>query len=354
VQPERYIVSLLPLKTRANRFVSSFSQALCDQGYVVREFNWHSLGLSRTDIVILHWPDEFFAVDRKIAVFKVFIKLTILQITKSLWNAKVIWVAHNATPHGTVRSQSFLTRWFLRSLGGVIFLSGYSRDFIKGLYPEIRNCNALVTVHGHYRDGVATPATPPTEPCGDIRLVHFGQIRPYKNIELLVEVVSSTSSGFQLVVAGIKTDQSLCAAITKNSTPVPHVKLEFRDSPFSDMELEAIIDRGDAVVLPYKHILTSGAALLALSRNRPVLAPNMGSLPELRDAVGHDWVYLYDGDFSQQILVDFREWMLRGKRTCFAPLDAYDFDRVGRDLRDFIEALKGRSKASIPGALLDR
>jgi hypothetical protein len=68
----------------------------------------------------------------------------------------------------------------------------------------------------------------------------------------------------------------------------------------------------------------------------------MGSLPELRDTVGREWVYLYDGDFNQEVLVDFREWMLRTKRASVAPLEAYDLSRIGNDLRGFIETMNSR------------
>jgi beta-1,4-mannosyltransferase len=339
---KKTVVSLWPLNRAENRFIGRFSEAISEQGYIVRDFQWSSLGLERTNFVFLHWPDDFFVNKGRFGIPKSFFKLAIIQIARILWGAKFIWVAHNAVPHDAAKSTSARTQRFLRSLDGIVFLSEYSRSLINRLYPEIRNCNALVTVHGHYRGATATRETPSTVPTGDIKLVHFGQIRPYKNLEVLVDVVSSISSGIHLLVAGIAIDRSLCAAIQERSRPVTHIKLDFRDAPIGDAELEAIVDSADAVVLPYKNVLNSGAALLSLSRNRPVLAPNMGSLPELQDAVGSDWVYLYDGEFSRQVLLDFREWMLKTKRVGVAPLDAYEWSRIGQALHDFIEVMRGQ------------
>src|SRR3546814_15020768 len=48
-----------------------------------------------------------------------------------------------------------------------------------------------------------------------------------------------------------------------------HLQLEY----LSDAEIERITDEADAVVLPYRDIVNSGSALLALSRFRPVIAP---------------------------------------------------------------------------------
>jgi beta-1,4-mannosyltransferase len=92
--------------------------------------------------------------------------------------------------------------------------------------------------------------------------------------------------------------------------------------------------------LPYRSVLNSGAMLFALSRNRPVLAPNIGSLPELRETVGPDWVYLYEGEFNQSVLNDFIAWMRKTKRGDMAPLDYYSWSRIGQELGKFIESLR--------------
>ena len=345
-QSAKIVISVLPLRIHwKTDFVNLLSQELSRQGYIAREFSWRSCGLRRTNFVFLHWPNEFFVYKGKLAIAKLLIKLATMQIAKRLGGVKFIWIAHNAAPHDAANSAAFIRRWFLRSLDGVIFLSEYSRGLINRLYPEIGKCNALVTVHSHYRSAAVTRETPGMRPIGNIKLVHFGLIRPYKNIEALVGAASSVSSGIELYVAGMVMDHVVGAAIRESAQLSPHITLDFREVPIPDAELEAIVDSADAVVLPYKNILNSGAALFSLSRNRPVLAPNMGSLPELRDTVGHEWVYLYDGDFTQQVLVDFREWMLRTKRASVAPLEAYELSRIGNDLRGFIETMNSQKVA---------
>lgn len=338
---EKTIISLLPLSNPSNRFLAMFSQALSEQGYIVQEFRWNSLGLAKTSFIFLHWPDEFFAPLNNIEAAKSFVKLAVVHIAKILWSTKLVWVAHNAAPHDSASVNSFLKWCFLRSLDGVVFLSEYSCKLIGDLYPEIRACDSLVTVHPHYRGSSISHETPCAYPTGDIHLLQFGQIRPYKNIEALVDAVSSISSGVRLSIAGMVMDRALSATVQAKVQGLSHITLDFREAPIGEAELEMIVDSADAVVLPYKNILNSAAALYSLSRNRPVLAPNMGSLPELRDTVGHDWVYLYDGKFRAGVLVEFREWMLKTRRATSAPLDAYELSRIGQNLRGFIEAMNG-------------
>jgi beta-1,4-mannosyltransferase len=317
-----------------------FSEELSREGYIVREFRWRSCGLLRTNFIFLHWPDEFFVKKGSFSFSKSLAKLGVIHLAKLLWGTKLVWVAHNAAPHEGVNSNSLLRRWFLRSLDGVVFLSEYSRKLIQDMYPETRSCDSVVTVHAHYRSAAIAPERPYRMPDGDIQLVQFGTIRPYKNFEASVEAMSSKPSGIKLLIAGMVMDRALGAAIEARAQLLPNVRLDFREGPISDAELEAIVDSSDAVVLPYKNILNSGAALFSLSRNRPVLAPNMGSLPELRDTVGQGWIYLYDGEFCQQTLVEFREWMISTDRATTAPLDAYELSRVGRDLRRLLEPMR--------------
>jgi hypothetical protein len=58
----------------------------------------------------------------------------------------------------------------------------------------------------------------------------------------------------------------------------------------------------DLVVLPFHSILNSGSVLLALSHNRPVLAPRIGALPEIQAQVGAHWLRLYEGEISPAVL----------------------------------------------------
>jgi len=49
-------------------------------------------------------------------------------------------------------------------------------------------------------------------------------------------------------------------------------------------------------VLNYQRVTNSGAALLALSLDRPVILPETPVFRELRDEVGGDWVFLFQDD----------------------------------------------------------
>jgi beta-1,4-mannosyltransferase len=339
----RTVISLGPINSTLNKYVDLFSKAISDQQYSICEFEWRPAVLRKSNVVILHWPNEFFAAEKKSATIKSIIKLAAIWLSKYLWRTRFIWVAHNAAPHDTETSAPRLTRWFLRSVDGIIFLSANSRNLITNLYPESRDRRSLVTVHGHYRDIAVTPLTPSPVPAGDVKLVCVGLVRPYKNLELLIDAAIRVS-GIQLLVAGLSRDPSHRDALRARAAEAQHITLDLWDAPISESKFEAIVDSSDAIVLPYRTILNSGAALFALSRNRPILAPSIGSLPELRETVGTDWVYLYQGEFNQGVLVEFIAWMRKTKRSEQAPLDYHDWNRIGQDLGGFIESIRNASR----------
>jgi hypothetical protein len=83
-------------------------------------------------------------------------------------------------------------------------------------------------------------------------------------------------------------------------------------------------------VLPYRDILNSGSALLALSLNRPVLVPRRGALAELQQQVGEAWVRCYDGDLTAETLVDAIAWARETPREPEAPLHAFAWPSIAR------------------------
>jgi len=338
---QKTIISLAPLNLPVNRYVDLFAKAISEQEYIIREFRWRPTSLWKTNVAILHWPNEFFTTDGKWATTKSLFKLAAIRLSKYLWRTRFIWVAHNAIPHEKKKLVPRLTRWFIRSLDGIVFLSAYSRDLIGDLYPESRGRHSLVTVLGHYRDAAVKPLTPSPIPSGDVKLVYIGLVRPYKNLEALVDAAIGVS-GLQLLISGVvmDRDRSLGDALLTKVGETKHVTLDLRDTPIDDAKFETIVDSADGVVLPYRNILNSSAALFALSRNRPVLAPNIGSLPELRGTVGPDWIYLYDGEFNQGVLIEFLAWIRRTRRGEFAPLDSYAWSRIGRDIGELIELIR--------------
>jgi beta-1,4-mannosyltransferase len=339
------VVSCRPawVKT-SNRFSNLFAQAVQDAGWDVREFNW-SKGLSRPQIILIHWPDEFFIAQNLWDNVKAMVKLALLQARK-LFGARLVWVVHETHPHDIGRLGRWSTKAFLNALDGTINLSHASKRAGEADIPELARIPALVTRHGHYRADMHKPPQPRRAPGRRLNLVYFGQIRPYKNLDTLIRAARNVSPDeINVKLVGWSKDPDFTNSLADLAAGAPAVTLDIRDKLVPQDDVETALDECDGVVLPYRKILNSGAALFALSRNRPILAPHLGALPELQDEIGPDWVKLYDEDVTEQNLRDFAA-CLRKPGPPVADLSRYEWGPIGEAICDFFDQLSQKAEPS--------
>ena len=94
--------------------------------------------------------------------------------------------------------------------------------------------------------------------------------------------------------------------------------------------MQLFLNAADLVVLPYREVLNSGAALLALSFNKPVLTSDAGALPELREQVGAAWVELYPESLTADVLDTALQWAVGTPRPTTAPLEFADWSEIAQ------------------------
>jgi beta-1,4-mannosyltransferase len=343
------VVSCRPawIKT-SNRFTTLFSQAVQDAGWEVREFAWRPSAVFGPKVILLHWPDELFTASSALANVKAAFKLAMFQAAKHICGARLVWVVHETNPHDRGRKARWATKAFLNSLDGAIFLSQASKVASEADLPALKNIPALITRHGHYRIDMESPPQPRHPPGKALKLVYFGQIRPYKNLDGLIRAAHEfRPSDVRVKIIGWSKDPDFTRSLEEQASGAPAVTLDIRDELVPQTELEAVLDQSDGVVLPYRNILNSGAALFALSRNRPVLAPRLGTLPELQAEIGRDWVDLYDGDIADDDLYKFAGRLRRsGPRV--ADLSRYEWGPIGESIGGFFDELSkpsGKTRA---------
>ena len=118
----------------------------------------------------------------------------------------------------------------------------------------------------------------------------FGGIRPNKGLEELIQAfIRIRNENTHLVIAGaIDRQESYAKSLLKTADNNPRIHFYFKRIP--DKEVQVFINASDVVVLPFSKILTSGSAHLAMSFQRPVIAPNVGCLSELIES-NMGWLY---------------------------------------------------------------
>jgi len=297
------------------------------RGQRIHEFTWRRvLKLQLPDVLHVHWPErQILAPGWKLRKIAEAVLFRFYAWATRLRGGKIIWTAHNAFAHDKPRNRLNLFLWtrFLSRLDGIIYLSEESRRQIEGEFPVLRNKTSVVIQHGDYLEWLSTmnaravPNTISRESLGipaDAKVIlSFGLIRPYKGIDLLVEQFKFLDEDTHLIIAGYTSRRELREKIEQLSQGRPNIHLLLRWA--RGEELASLLELSDLVVLPYRTITNSGAALLALSAQLPILGPNMGSMPELQHLVGSEWVRLFDGKISQSQLREAITWLRTPRGT---------------------------------------
>lgn len=351
-------VGLSPKHSKENPFINLFAECFSAPRYKTHEFlepnltfkkykdDAYNLSLSfkMYDLVILHWPDRYFRPAGMKGAVRKCMDFLVMYLSKRTKRTRYLWVVHNIKPHDVSRVDALTARWFFYFLDGVIFLSKSSREIAVQAYPALGRKPSLVTRHGHYLPAMQSPPRARAVSAGKTTsFLFFGQVRPYKNVEKLVQVFAEIPE-MKLAVAGRAISADLALKIKGAAEGHDNILVLLRKEIVEDKELEALIDAADAVILPYADILNSGSVLLALSRNRPVLAPRSGSLPEIQKEVGPEWLSLYDGDIRPETVRDFHRAISRDSGGQAPDLSLYDWDGIGLEVRNFADALLAPDK----------
>jgi glycosyltransferase involved in cell wall biosynthesis len=335
-----------PLDSPYNPFTRLLADAIVAAmpGASARHFSWTPRDLLSSDVLILHWPDYFFSSKGLSARLGAIAKLVMLVAYRRLLGRPAIWLAHNTEPHEIDAATPWIAARFFGALSGVVFLSRATEAAALARYPALAGKPRLVVRHGVYPP--PDPALGPApRPEGDrvVRLLYFGAVRGYKGVEDLVRAVAaSPDPDLRLTVLGRVPRGYDPTALRTLAGKDGRIALDLREGSIAQDAVDVMMLESDAVVLPYNRIGNSGVAILALSAGRPILAPDAGSLPELRADCGATWVTLFGGALDADVLGRFAADLRAAPRRGGPDLSAYAWDRIGPDWAAFIARLAGR------------
>jgi len=310
----------------------------------VTEFTPRNALRGSYDLWHLHWPDDFLSYPSPVkATAYVGAELALMGAARAR-GTRIVWTIHDLGPHESPHPWLEPPFWslFLPMVDGYITLSEHAQQVALRRFPSLRKVPGTVVPHGHYRS-----AYPPPVPQDQARrqlgiapeatvAAYVGRIRPYKNVPHLVRTFRALDEeAARLIVAGNPSRQALERRVRDTARGARRIQLDLRFIP--DEHIPTLLGASDLVVLPYADVLHSGSALLALSFDRPVLVPDVGAMGELREAVGSEWVYTYDGELTPRHLEDALQTARTEPRGARAPLDDRSWDTLGRQTIDLYE-----------------
>lgn len=199
------------------------------------------------------------------------------EIPLYLLRRKVILTVHDPIPHSTAKCNAPAVlkarKWGFRLLQHFIFLNAAQKDECIALnHLEHKNIYDSQLSRYDYLQMYKKQI-----PANNGYFLFFGQIASNKGINFLLEAtkqVHTTHPNIRLIVAG-KGDFPFDISEYQKLDYI-----EFRNRFIPDSELAELIQGSYCVVCPYKDATQSGVVMSAFAFNKPVIASNVGALPE--------------------------------------------------------------------------
>ena len=299
---------------------------------------------ARHQILHIHWPEQH--LNRPSRPYAFGRTLTLLAQLSYLRRrgTRIVWTVHNLAAHDRLYPR--FERWFwgalIRRLDGFICLTETSRRQALERFPQLARLPCSVIPHGHYRE--VYPNT--ISRCaarerlnvshGVTVFLLLGSLRPYKNVTQLIDAFKKLEDpDALLIVAGKPWDEKMAREVHEHAAADPRVRPVLAHVPNHDLQI--YFGAADVVVLPYREILNSGSAIMALSFDRPVLLPESACGAELQSLVGEEWVRVYEGSLDAQRLAEAREWVASGVRDASPDLSELDWERIAGQTAAFFQ-----------------
>ncbi len=302
----------------------------------------------RPEVVHIHWIHEFLGGGngrpsaRQVRWFEW--QLRLLKVR----GVRIVWTVHNLKSHeaeGGDVNDAAAHRAIIERADAIIAHCDYARDALIELYrpSEAARARMHVLAHGSYLRQYDVDADQLTArrklglPENGTVFAFVGSIRGYKNVGELLDAFMSVDElrpDDRLLISGKPLPRKLGRQLEKLAAEDRRIVLQL--DRLSEEELSRTLRAADAVVLPFRDILTSGSAILALSHGRPVIAPAMGCLP---GTLPTDATFLYDPD---------AEGALAGAMRAAATAD---LAAMGAQARAYAETIDWRPIAEQTAAL---
>jgi glycosyltransferase involved in cell wall biosynthesis len=255
----------------------------------------------RVGFLHIHWPESLYRYGRgPTALRPVLSRAKLVLFVLRLWTARalgyrLVWTIHQVVPHESLWGLDRRAARLLARACTLLIAHDRSTASSAGSLLSVPTEIAVVP-HGSYI-GVYPEGRPRTAVRTELGLPEdsfvflcFGELRAYKEIELLLEAFGSVrSERARLLVVGNPKSPTVGLAVSAASERDARIVSKLGFAP-ADRVAE-LYRASEAAVLPRGEDGTSGSLLLALSMGLPVVAADVATTRDLTDNGEAGWLF---------------------------------------------------------------
>ena len=192
--------------------------------------------------------------------------------------SKILFICHNVFPHERFPLDRFLTKRTLKKGDYFILHSSKEADELRSIVKDARYSVNMHPTYSEFRRVEARSEAIPVDQASV--LLFFGYVRPYKGLKILIQAMDLIPEIVHLNIVG---DFGGSRGEYEHMISELHLteRVSIRDGYVPDKEVGEYFERCDAVVLPYIDATQSGIAQIAYGFQKPVIATEVGGLPEV-------------------------------------------------------------------------
>jgi glycosyltransferase involved in cell wall biosynthesis len=281
---------------RANPYAGLLARSLAPLGVELEagfardlSAGWLRENRGRVDVLHLNWPHYMYNVpDLAGRVAACADLIGHLALAREL-GYQLVWTVHNLYPHESLHPDlDRLARLAITSLSTALIVHCRAAADLVAEHFHRRE-GVFVIPHGHFIEPYPNTCTRAEArqrmgiPEDRFVFVSFGNLKPYKGLDSLLEAFSALPGDDLVLLLALKTRDAYSVEMIERARRADPRIVIYTAQFFGVEEFQFFLNAADAAVMPFTQVLTSGTAITALSFGLPVIAPALGCLPELVD-----------------------------------------------------------------------
>lgn len=273
-----------------NKYLNNLYNTICDNYEVIGyDTALKKRKLFKSEIYHFNWY-EIVNNKKVIIMRKLFIRIL------KLLNKKIIWTVHNNFPHEMTNKKDTINFMkFMAEKSDKIHI--LCKETMNNEYLKEYKSKIVCVPHGDYIDNYPKSNIDIYERYkidNHKKIILFiGQVRKYKNIELLIKAFRNSNiqeNKFVLLICGNCYDKEYEEELKKLSNE----NIIFDFNFIKDEEMESYLRNSEIVVAPYnkKSSLNSGTLWMVMSYRKTMMLPLIGCVRDIENY--NDILYTYD------------------------------------------------------------
>lgn len=284
------IAAFYPYSARENAYIENMISVWGKEYKTVPYSKYGILGENarQCEVIILNWFES--EID-----YRSFLQLLLYRIS----GKKIVWVFHNLIPHEAKQHWIAMVQMKCMILisNRIILHSKFSKEYLYH-YSPIALRKATYVPHINYCENYLQTDKTFREKFGfhedDMVFMFFGLIKPYKNIELLIEIFKEwDKEKTKLLIVGKATDGKYAKMLHGMCEYNSNIILDFHY--VNNSEVYTYFNTADVVVMPYHKAssMNSGAMIAAFSCGKTVIIPDIAMARDMENVC---YVYHYEAE----------------------------------------------------------